>query len=107
MTLWGELVAIIERHYPKGGGRGRLIWLKRMLRMCMHIAQNCFGLPDKGIEDAIYYSQAIRCFVGIDLGREAAPDATTLFKFRRLLAVQRLNPTLAVLNPRLETNNSA
>jgi len=40
---------------------------------------------DEGIEDALYDSQAIRGFVGIDLARESAPDATTLLKFRRLL----------------------
>ena len=51
----------------------------------MYVAQQCFGLSDEGIEDAIYDSQAIRRFVGIDLSREAAPDATTLLKFRRLL----------------------
>ena len=28
---------------------------------------------------------AIRRFVGIDFGRESAPDATNLLKFRRLL----------------------
>lgn len=39
----------------------------------------------QGTEDALYDSQAIRRFVGIDLGREAAPDATTLLKFRRAL----------------------
>jgi IS5 family transposase len=75
-TPWAQLVAVIEPHYPKGN-RGRPpIRLERMLRM--YIAQNCFGLSDEGIEDALYDSQAIRRFVGIDLGREAAPDATTL-----------------------------
>jgi IS5 family transposase len=29
------------------------------------------------MEDAIYDSQAIRRFVGIDLSQESAPDATT------------------------------
>ena len=34
MMPWGDLVAAIERHYPKGGGRGRPpIGLERMLRM--------------------------------------------------------------------------
>ena len=93
MTPWGELVTAIERHYPKGGGRGRPpIGLERMLRM--YIAQNCFGLSDEGIEDAIYDSQAIRRFVGIDLGRETAPDATTLLKFRRLLEDKQLTDTI-------------
>ena len=56
----------------------------------MYIAQQCFGLSDEGTEDALYDSQAIRGFVGIDLGREAAPDATTLLKFRRLLETHQL-----------------
>jgi len=51
----------------------------------MYVMQQCFGLSEEGIEDAIYDSQAIRRFIGIDLNREAAPDATTLLKFRRLL----------------------
>ena len=84
ITPWSALVAELEGFYPKGGGRGRPpIGLERMLRM--YVAQQCFGLSDEGIEDAIYDSQAIRRFVGIDLSREDAPDATTLLKFRRLL----------------------
>jgi IS5 family transposase len=47
-------------------------------------------LSDEGIEDAIYDSQAIRAFVGIDLNRESAPDATTLLKFRHLLEAHEL-----------------
>jgi transposase, IS5 family len=43
----------------------------------------------RGTEDALYDSQAIRSFVGIDLSREAVPDATTLLKFRRLLEAQQ------------------
>ncbi|MBD3817176.1 MAG: IS5 family transposase, partial [Halothiobacillus sp.] len=38
--------------------------------------------------------QAIRRFVGIDLGREAAPDATTLLKFRRLLEEKGLTDAI-------------
>lgn len=37
-------------------------------------------LTRAAIEDALYDSQAIRRFVGMDLGRESAPDATTLLK---------------------------
>jgi IS5 family transposase len=83
-TPWGKLHKLIEPHYPKTSGPGRPpIGLARMLRM--YVAQQCFGLSDEGIEDAIYDSQAIRGFVGIDLNRESAPDATTLLKFRHLL----------------------
>jgi hypothetical protein len=45
------------------------IELVRMRRM--HVAQQCFGLFGKGIEDAIYGSPAIRGFVGIDFNRES------------------------------------
>jgi IS5 family transposase len=58
------------------------------------VAQQCFGLSDEGIEDAIYDSQAIRAFVGIDLGRKSAPDATTLLKFRHLLEAKDLTPQI-------------
>ena len=83
-TPWAALVAALLPHYPKGDGRGRPpIGLERMLRM--YIAQQCLGLSDEGIEDAIYDIQSVRAFVGIDLTHESAPDATTLLKFRRLL----------------------
>ncbi len=89
LTPWSGLAAEIEPFYPKGEGRGRPpIGVERMLRM--YIAQHCFGLSDEGIEDAIYDSQAIRRFIGIDLSRESAPDATTLLKFRRLLETHQL-----------------
>lgn len=83
VTPWSALVTEVEPFYPRGEGRGRPpIGLERMLRM--YIAQQCFGLSDEGTEDALYDSQAIRGFVGIDLTHEAVPDATTLLKFRRL-----------------------
>lgn len=58
-------VAVVRR------GRGRPpIGVARILRMC--VAQQCFGLSDEGIEDAIDDSQAVRNFVGVDLTREIA-----------------------------------
>jgi IS5 family transposase len=87
------LVAVILPYYPKGNGRGRPpIGLERILR----IAQQCFGLSDEGVEDAIYDSQAIRGFVRIDLTHESAPDATTLLKFRRLLEQHNLTQRMFV-----------
>jgi IS5 family transposase len=84
VTPWSALVAELEPFYPKGAGRGSPpIGLERMLRM--YVAQQCFGLSDESIEDAVYDSQSIQRFMGIDLARESAPDATTLLKFRRLL----------------------
>lgn len=89
ITPWAALVAALLPYYPKGDGRGRPpIGLERMLRM--YIVQQCLGLSDEGIEDAIYDSQSVRGFVGIDLTHESAPDATTLLKFRRLLEQHKL-----------------
>ena len=77
-------MAALLPYYPKCEGRGRPpVGLERMLRI--YIAQQCLGLSDEGIEDAIYDSQAIRGFVGIDLTHESAQNAATLLKFRRLL----------------------
>jgi len=101
VTPWAQLLAVIEPHYPKVQGSGRRpLGAERMLRM--YIAQQCLGLSDEGIEDAIYDSQAVRRFVGIDLGRESAPDATTLLKFRRLLETHELTrKTFEAINARL------
>ena len=93
VTPWVALEKTLVPFYPSSGGRGRPpIGLARMLRM--YVAQQCFGLSDEGIEDALYDSQAIRRFVGIDLGREAAPDATTLLNFRHLLEQHQLTESI-------------
>jgi IS5 family transposase len=90
---WKELEEVIADYYPQREGPGRPpIGLKRMLRVM--VVQNCFGLSDEGMEDAIYDSQAIRGFVGIDLSRESAPDATTILKFRRLLEKHNLTKAI-------------
>ena len=81
---WSRLTAVIEPLYPKSGRVGRPpIGVPKMLRM--YCLQQWYGLADEALEDALYDSQALRDFVGIDLSRESVPDATTLLKFRRLL----------------------
>jgi transposase, IS5 family len=81
---WLKLMAVIEPLYPKSGRVGRPpIGISKMLRM--YCLQQWYGLADAALEDALYDSQALRDFVGIDLSRESVPDATTLLKFRRLL----------------------
>jgi IS5 family transposase len=93
VTPWAVLEKTLVPFYPSSGGRGRPpIGLARMLRM--YVAQQCFGLSDEGIEDALYDSQAIRHFVGIDLSRESAPDATTLLNFRHLLERHQLTESI-------------
>lgn len=80
---WGRLVGVVEPHYPKGE-RGRPpVGIERMLRI--YFLQQWYALSDEALEDAIYDSQAMRSFAGIDLSVEAVPDATTLLNFRHLL----------------------
>lgn len=80
---WQQLCALVEPHYPQPG-RGRPpVPLQRMLRI--HFLQHWFNLSDPAVEEALYESQSMREFVGIDLGAEPAPDETTVCKFRHLL----------------------
>jgi len=89
---WAELCSVIEPHYPKPGNGRPPVGLERMLRM--YFVQHWFNLADAACEDALLDSAALRRFVGIDLGRERVPDATTLLKFRRLLEKHRLGEAL-------------
>ncbi len=54
-----------------------------MLRI--YFLQQWFNMSDPQAEDSLYDSAAMRNFVGIDLGNEAAPDETTICKFRHLI----------------------
>ncbi|MBC3911154.1 IS5 family transposase [Undibacterium umbellatum] len=85
---WKELCAIIEPHYPKRGNGRPPIGLERMLRI--HFIQYWFNLADFACEEALYDSVSLRRFVGIDLGCESVPDATTMLKFRHLLEQHKL-----------------
>jgi IS5 family transposase len=89
---WEAVCAVVEPHYPKKGNGRPPIGLERMLRM--HFLQHWFNLADFACEEALYDSASLRRFAGIDLGREAVPDATTLLKFRRLLEDHQLGERL-------------
>ena len=82
MMPWSALYALIEPVYPKAGNGRPPIGLERMLRI--YCLQNWFNLSDPAMEEALYDSLSMRSFVGIDLGREGAPDETTVCKFRHL-----------------------
>ena len=80
---WRALCSLIEPYYPSGQ-RGRPpIGIDRMLRI--YFLQHWFNLSDPQAEDCLYDSEAMRKFVGIDLGAEASPDETTICKFRHLI----------------------
>jgi hypothetical protein len=80
---WARLVERLQPLYPKGE-RGRPpIGLERMLRL--YFLQQWYGLADEALEDALYDSQALRGFAGIELNRDPVPDATTVLHFRHWL----------------------
>lgn len=88
---WRPLEQLIEPFYLKvTGAVRRPIGVARMLRMC--VAQQRFGLFDKGIEDASYDSQAVRDFVGVDSTWAAAPDATNFRDHQCPSGATRTNP---------------
>ena len=92
LVPWAQLCEVIAPHYAKGEGGRPPVGLERMLRM--HFVQHWFNLSDEACEEALLDSTSLRRFVGIDLGRERVPDATTLLKFRRLLNEHRLGEQL-------------
>jgi IS5 family transposase len=89
---WARLVARLQPFYPKGE-RGRPpVGLERMLRI--YFLQQWYGLADEALEDALYDSQALRGFTGIDLAVATVPDATTVMNFRHWLEQHGLTKVL-------------
>src|SRR3954466_6912991 len=89
---WARLVDQLRPFYPKGE-RGRPpIGLERMLRL--YFLQQWYGLADVALEDALYDSQALRGFAGIDLAVATVPDATTVMNFRHWLEQHDLTKVL-------------
>jgi IS5 family transposase len=85
---WSELEAQIKPYYPKAGKGRHPVGLGIMLRI--YFLQHWFNLSDPGAEDALYDSPALRGFAGVDLGRAAVPDETTILNFRHLLETHDL-----------------
>jgi len=93
---WSALCNVIKPFYPQPKGAGRPpVGLERMLRI--HFLQHWFNLSDPAVEEALYDSRAMRRFAGIDLGREPAPDETTVCNFRHLLEKHNLGDQLFAL----------
>ena len=89
---WSALCALIEPFYPKPGNGRPPVGVERMLRI--YFLQQWFNLSDPAVEEALYNSSAMRRFVDIDLGREPAPDETTVCRFRHLLEAHDLGQPL-------------
>ena len=52
--------------------------------------QQWFNLSDPGMEDALYDSESMRRFAGIDLAADLVPDETAILRFRHLLEQHQL-----------------
>src|SRR5271156_3490406 len=99
---WSELLALVEPHYPKAGNGRQPVGLPIMLRT--YFLQQWFGLSDPGMEEAFYESAVLQRFAGVDLGVAAAPDETTILRFRHLLEQHDLcGQMLDTVNCYLET----
>jgi transposase, IS5 family len=85
---WSELLVLVEPHYPKAGNGRQPVGLAMMLRT--YFLQQWFNFSDPGMEEAFYDSPALRRFAGVDLGAAAAPDETTILRFRHLLEQHEL-----------------
>ena len=83
---------MIEPVYPKAGDGRPPIELELMLRV--YFLQQWFNLSDPAVEEALYDSASMRAFAGLDLGRQAAPDETTVCRFRHLLEQHHLGRKL-------------
>src|SRR6185369_6667652 len=89
---WARLVDRLRPFYPKGE-RGRpLVELEQMLRL--YVLQQWYGLADGAFEAALYDSQALRGFAGIDLSVASVPEATTVLNFRHWLEEHDLTKAL-------------
>lgn len=99
---WADLLAVIEPHYPKSGGRGRQpMPLASMLRI--YFLQQWYALSDPAMEDALYEIESMRRFAGLELVEDALPDETTILKFRHLLEAHQLTGKMMnVINEVLE-----
>ena len=98
---WAALEAVIDPYYPKMGPQGgrRALPLSVMLRI--YGLQQWYQLSDPGAEEALYDIQWMRTFAGLELGRDAIPDETTILNFRHLL--ERHDLTKAIFAAVAET----
>jgi IS5 family transposase len=89
---WATLLGLIEPHYPKVGNGRRPYPLEVMLRV--YFLQQWYQLSDPGAEEALYDIQSMRAFAGLELGRDAIPDETTILNFRHLLEAHDLTKAI-------------
>ena len=67
-----------------------------MLRI--HYLQHFFNLSDPAAEQALYDSESMRRFVGLELGEDTIPDESTILRFRHLLERHELAGSCSALS---------
>ena len=92
---WAELVALVTPHYPTAGQGRPPMPLELMLQV--YCLQQWFDLSDPAAEDALYDSESMRRFAGVELSDDAIPDETTILRFRHLLEEHHLTEQLFAL----------
>ncbi|MBC7353242.1 MAG: IS5 family transposase [Thermogutta sp.] len=93
---WQELIDIVKPFYPNNEGPGRpakpLIWMLKL-----YFLQIWYALSDSLTEELMHDSHAVQQFLGLDLGKDAPPDETTICRFRQLLEDHGLGPKILEL----------
>src|SRR5437867_4942412 len=89
---WAQLIALIAPYYPKAGKGRQPLGLEKMLRI--YFLQQWFNLSDPQAEDAIYDSESMRRFAGVELSEDVVPDETTILRFRHLLEEYHLTEAI-------------
>ena len=82
---WSALESVVEPHYPRVGPQGgrRPFPLPVMVRI--YCLQQWYSLSDPGAEEDGELVAAQLGQPGLELGRDAIPDETTILNFRHLL----------------------
>ena len=97
---WADLVALIEPNAPSGKTGRPPFAVATMLRI--HFMQQCFGLSDPAMEEALHHLPLSCQFARLDAGITRLPDESTILRFRHLLEEHQLSlQLLASINATL------
>ena len=102
---WGRLLALIVPHHRKVGPKGGRPPMALEVMLRVYFLQNWYALSDPMAEESLYDSEAMRRFVGIELGDDRIPNETTILNFRHLLERHGLTEAIfAEVNVHLADN---
>ena len=87
---WAGILGLIEPHYPKAGNGTQPMPMPMGTMLRIYFMQQWFNLSDPAMEDALYDSESMRRFAGIELEDDAVPDESTILRFRHLLEQHKL-----------------